>query len=198
MYFLVHEGNVETILAALLNLFLDSSKYFGNGDRRSVRYQNLRKDTYVYSIDNINRSIDKSLKQENGQDVLYNMLNPEGLFKSGDQYKMKRNKIYVEVSNPVIKESSSAKDLRWSISLLKMTLDAEPNLYNPISGTEVSKMFPDISQRTRFENEAMQLKKIINTSINENQVRSVSGGDHNASRMYLMNIQNLFSQNIIL
>ena len=27
--------------------------------------------------------------------------------------------------------------------------------------------------------------------------RSVSGGDHNASRMYLMNIQNLFSQNII-
>jgi len=45
--------------------------------------------------------------------------------------------------------------------------------------------------------ETKMLKKIINTSINENQVRSVSGGDHNASRMYLMNIQNLFSQNII-
>ena len=143
---------------------LDSSRYFGKGDRRSVRYQNLRKDTYVYSIDNINRSIDRSLKQENGQDVLYNMLNPEGYFNSGDQYKMKRNKLYVEVSNPVIKESSSAKDLRWSISLLKMTLDAEPNLYNPMPRSEVSKMFPDISQRTRFENEAMQLKKLINTN----------------------------------
>ena len=45
--------------------------------------------------------------------------------------------------------------------------------------------------------ETKMLKKIINTSINENKVRSVSGGDHNASRMYLMNIQNLFSQNII-
>ena len=45
--------------------------------------------------------------------------------------------------------------------------------------------------------ETKMLKKIINASINENQVRSVSGGDHNASRMYLMNIQNLFSQNII-
>ena len=41
------------------------------------------------------------------------------------------------------------------------------------------------------------LKRIVNTSINENQVRSVSGGDHNASKMYLMNIQNIFSQNII-
>ena len=45
--------------------------------------------------------------------------------------------------------------------------------------------------------ETKMLKKIINASINENQVRSVSGGDHNASKMYLMNIQNLFSQNII-
>ena len=41
------------------------------------------------------------------------------------------------------------------------------------------------------------LKKIINASINENQVRSVSGGDHNASKMYLINIQNIFSQTII-
>ena len=45
--------------------------------------------------------------------------------------------------------------------------------------------------------ETKMLKRIVNTSINENQVRSVSGGDHNASKMYLMNIQNLFSQNII-
>ena len=45
--------------------------------------------------------------------------------------------------------------------------------------------------------ETKMLKKIINASINANQVRSVSGGDHNASKMYLMNIQNLFSQNII-
>ena len=45
--------------------------------------------------------------------------------------------------------------------------------------------------------ETKMLKKIINASINENKVRSVSGGDHNASRMYLMNIQNIFSQNII-
>tara|TARA_R100001224_G_scaffold99244_2_gene69879 strand:- start:474 stop:914 length:441 start_codon:yes stop_codon:yes gene_type:complete len=45
--------------------------------------------------------------------------------------------------------------------------------------------------------ETKMLKKIINESINANQVRSVSGGDHNASRMYLMNIQNLFSQSII-
>ena len=45
--------------------------------------------------------------------------------------------------------------------------------------------------------ETKMLKKIINTSINENQVKSVSGGDHMASKMYLMNIQNLFSQNII-
>ena len=40
--------------------------------------------------------------------------------------------------------------------------------------------------------ETKMLKKIINASINNNQVRSVSGGDHNASRMYLLNIQNLF------
>ena len=45
--------------------------------------------------------------------------------------------------------------------------------------------------------ETKMLKKIINASINENQVRSVSGGDHNASKMYLINIQNLFSQTII-
>ena len=45
--------------------------------------------------------------------------------------------------------------------------------------------------------ETKMLKKIINESINANQVRSVSGGDHNASKMYLMNIQNLFSQSII-
>ena len=45
--------------------------------------------------------------------------------------------------------------------------------------------------------ETKMLKKIINASINANQVRSVSGGDHNASRMYLMNIQNIFSQSII-
>ena len=45
--------------------------------------------------------------------------------------------------------------------------------------------------------ETKMLKKIINASINANKVRSVSGGDHNASKMYLMNIQNLFSQNII-
>ena len=45
--------------------------------------------------------------------------------------------------------------------------------------------------------ETKMLKKIINESINANQVRSVSGGDHNASKMYLINIQNLFSQNII-
>ena len=45
--------------------------------------------------------------------------------------------------------------------------------------------------------ETKMLKKIVNTSINENQVKSVSGGDHMASKMYLMNIQNLFSQNII-
>ena len=31
--------------------------------------------------------------------------------------------------------------------------------------------------------ETKMLKKIINASINENQVRSVSGGDHNASKM---------------
>ena len=45
--------------------------------------------------------------------------------------------------------------------------------------------------------ETKMLKKIINESINANQVRSVLGGDHNASRMYLMYIQNLFSQSII-
>ena len=45
--------------------------------------------------------------------------------------------------------------------------------------------------------ETKMLKKIINASINANQVRSVSGGDHNASKMYLINIQNLFSQTII-
>ena len=45
--------------------------------------------------------------------------------------------------------------------------------------------------------ETKMLKKIINASINENQVRSVSGGDHNASKMYLINIQNIFSQTII-
>ena len=45
--------------------------------------------------------------------------------------------------------------------------------------------------------ETKMLKKIINESINANQVRSVSGGDHNSSKMYLMNIQNLFSQTII-
>ena len=45
--------------------------------------------------------------------------------------------------------------------------------------------------------ETKMLKKIINASINANQVRSVSGGDHNASKMYLINIQNIFSQNII-
>ena len=45
--------------------------------------------------------------------------------------------------------------------------------------------------------ETKMLKKIINASINSNQVRSVSGGDHNASKMYLINIQNLFSQTII-
>ena len=45
--------------------------------------------------------------------------------------------------------------------------------------------------------ETKMLKKIINASINANKVRSVSGGDHNASKMYLMNIQNLFSQTII-
>jgi hypothetical protein len=45
--------------------------------------------------------------------------------------------------------------------------------------------------------ETKVLKKIINASINENQVRSVSGGDHNASKMYLINIQNIFSQTII-
>ena len=45
--------------------------------------------------------------------------------------------------------------------------------------------------------ETKMLKKIINESINANQVRSVSGGAHNASKMYLMNIQNLFSQTII-
>ena len=37
--------------------------------------------------------------------------------------------------------------------------------------------------------ETKMLKKIINASINANQVRSVSGGDHNASKMYLINIQ---------
>ena len=31
--------------------------------------------------------------------------------------------------------------------------------------------------------ETKMLKKIINASINENQVRSVSGGDHNASKI---------------
>ena len=36
--------------------------------------------------------------------------------------------------------------------------------------------------------ETKMLKKIINASINANQVRSVSGGDHNASKMYLINI----------
>ena len=45
--------------------------------------------------------------------------------------------------------------------------------------------------------ETKMLKKIVNTSINENQVRSVSGGDNMASKIYLMNIQNHFSQNII-
>ena len=45
--------------------------------------------------------------------------------------------------------------------------------------------------------ETKMLKKIINASINENQVRSVSGGDHNESKMYLINIQNIFSQTII-
>ena len=45
--------------------------------------------------------------------------------------------------------------------------------------------------------ETKMLKKIINASINANQVRSVSGGDHNASKMYLINIQNIFSQTII-
>ena len=45
--------------------------------------------------------------------------------------------------------------------------------------------------------ETKMLKKIVNTSINENKVRSVSGGYHMASKMYLINIQNLFSQNII-
>ena len=45
--------------------------------------------------------------------------------------------------------------------------------------------------------ETKVLKKIINASINANQVRSVSGGDHNASKMYLINIQNIFSQTII-
>ena len=45
--------------------------------------------------------------------------------------------------------------------------------------------------------ETKMLKKIINASINANQVRSVSGGAHNASKMYLINIQNLFSQTII-
>ena len=45
--------------------------------------------------------------------------------------------------------------------------------------------------------ETKMLKKIINASINENQVRSVSGGGHNASKMYLINIQNIFSQTII-
>ncbi len=45
--------------------------------------------------------------------------------------------------------------------------------------------------------ETKMLKKIINASIKANQIRTVSGGDHNASKMYLMNIQNLFSQTII-
>jgi hypothetical protein len=45
--------------------------------------------------------------------------------------------------------------------------------------------------------ETKMLKKIVNTSINENQVRSVSGGDHMASKMYLMNIQKLFNVDII-
>ena len=38
------------------------------------------------------------------------------------------------------------------------------------------------------------LKRIIEQTTNK---KTVSGGDHNASKMYLMNIQNLFSQNII-
>ena len=45
--------------------------------------------------------------------------------------------------------------------------------------------------------ETKMLKKIINASIKANQIRTVSGGYHNASKMYLMNIQNLFSQTII-
>ena len=38
------------------------------------------------------------------------------------------------------------------------------------------------------------LKKIIN---NLDYKRSVSGGDHNASRMYLLNLQKLFSSDVI-
>ena len=38
------------------------------------------------------------------------------------------------------------------------------------------------------------LRKIVEQTENK---KTVSGGDHNASKMYLMNIQNLFSQNII-
>ena len=38
------------------------------------------------------------------------------------------------------------------------------------------------------------LKKIVNSTDNK---RIVSGGDHNASKMYLMNIQKLFSSDII-
>ena len=38
------------------------------------------------------------------------------------------------------------------------------------------------------------LKRIIEQTTNK---KTVSGGDHNASKMYLMNIQNLFSQTII-
>tara|TARA_R110000823_G_scaffold186424_1_gene318745 strand:+ start:160 stop:588 length:429 start_codon:yes stop_codon:yes gene_type:complete len=38
------------------------------------------------------------------------------------------------------------------------------------------------------------LKKIIE---NLNSKRSVSGGDHNASRMYLVNLQKLFSSDVI-
>tara|TARA_R100001198_G_scaffold91209_1_gene69188 strand:+ start:319 stop:729 length:411 start_codon:yes stop_codon:yes gene_type:complete len=38
------------------------------------------------------------------------------------------------------------------------------------------------------------LRKIVKQTENK---KTVSGGDHNASKMYLMNIQNLFAQNII-
>tara|TARA_R100000329_G_scaffold115579_1_gene94985 strand:+ start:107 stop:517 length:411 start_codon:yes stop_codon:yes gene_type:complete len=38
------------------------------------------------------------------------------------------------------------------------------------------------------------LRKIVEQTENK---KTVSGGDHNASKMYLMNIQNLFAQNII-
>ena len=45
--------------------------------------------------------------------------------------------------------------------------------------------------------ETKMLKKIINESINANQVRSVSGGDHNASKMYLLKLDKLFSSDVI-